>query len=188
VQGDHLAFTRNSNYWQAGRPFLDAMQVPIRAPQTGISQLEAGALDAVMSPSVGDFVRLKADPAYAAIQHPNPGTFLELGINVTRQPFDNKQLRQALNYAIDRNRLANQIYQGTSVPGALPWSASAPAYDQMKSSTSYMTLVGFCLLTCGWASASYIYIHVTGPGPGKCRPRRGKIRHLYKRVGASSTS
>ena len=137
AQGDHLTFTKNQNYWQAGRPYLDGLSVPVRQPQTAIQQIEASALDAVMSPSIGDIVRLKSDPTYAVVQHPNPGTFLELGVNVTKQPFDTKDLRQALNYAIDRRRLADQIYQGTSVAGALPWSPSAPAYDQAKSSSSF---------------------------------------------------
>src|ERR1700730_3383462 len=137
AQGDHLAFTKNKNYWQSGRPYLDGLLVPVRPPQTGIGQLEAGALDAVMSPSIGDLVRLTSDPAYVRVQHPNPGTFLELGVNVTKQPFDNKTLRQALNFAVERKRLSDQIYQGTSVAGALPWSPSAPAYDQAKSSSGF---------------------------------------------------
>ena len=32
VQGDHLSFARNKNYWQSGRPYLDGSRWP--SPKT----------------------------------------------------------------------------------------------------------------------------------------------------------
>src|SRR5207248_1669476 len=31
VQGDHILFTKNKNYWQTGKPYLDSMDVKILA-------------------------------------------------------------------------------------------------------------------------------------------------------------
>src|SRR5579884_607569 len=46
VQGDHLTYGKNTNYWQTGRPYLDGIRVSILADQQSmVTQLEAGALD-----------------------------------------------------------------------------------------------------------------------------------------------
>src|SRR5262249_44449269 len=67
-----------------------------------------------------------------AIQHPFAGAFYEFGINVTQPPYDNKKVRQALNYAIDRQRYAGTIMQGLVKPLTLFWSSTSPAYDEAK--------------------------------------------------------
>ena len=73
-----------------------------------VIQFEAEALDLIRNPTKPDFVRLKADPKHQAIQHPARAGAYALGINVKRPPLDNKKVRQALNYAIDRKRFRRQ--------------------------------------------------------------------------------
>jgi peptide/nickel transport system substrate-binding protein len=134
VQGDHFTFAKNPNYWKTGRPSLDGLLCRVfRGEQPAMSELEGGTIDAMRMTSVADVVRLKADPHYTEWAHPNPGTFYELGFSVTKPPFDNKVVRQALNYAFNRQYFAQTIYQGTAVPSALPWSSSSPAYQADKS-------------------------------------------------------
>ncbi|MBV9324430.1 MAG: ABC transporter substrate-binding protein [Chloroflexi bacterium] len=134
VQGDHFTFTKNKNYWKSGKPYLDGLQSRVfRGEQPAMAELEGGTIDAMRMTSVADVVRLKADPKYAILEHPNPGTFYELGFSVPKPPFDNKVLRQAFNYAFNRHYLAQTIFQGTAVPSALPWSTSSPAYQADKS-------------------------------------------------------
>jgi peptide/nickel transport system substrate-binding protein len=47
-------------------------------------------------------------------------------------PLDNKKVRQALNYALDRKRFSETALLGTGQPIALPWLPSSPAYDAQK--------------------------------------------------------
>jgi peptide/nickel transport system substrate-binding protein len=131
-QGESLTFAKNANYWQTGKPYIDGFVARIVEATAAIAQLEAGAIDMVRTEAVDDIVRLKKDPAYQAIQHPFAGSFYEFGINITRPPYDDKRVRQALNYAIDRQRYASNIMQGLVKPLALFWSSTSPAYDQAK--------------------------------------------------------
>src|SRR6185503_20877916 len=63
VQGDHIALARNPNYWQSGKPYLDGITIPILRDQTAMTtQLEAGAIDVALRPSLVDFNRFKTDP------------------------------------------------------------------------------------------------------------------------------
>ena len=122
VQGQYLRFEKNPNYWQSGRPYLDAVQVNVKADiQTMTAELEAGAADLIVLPSWRDFVRLKSDPKYQAIVTPMPGYFYMFQPNVTFKPLDDKRVRQALNYAIDRKRIIDSVILGEGTTMATPW-------------------------------------------------------------------
>jgi peptide/nickel transport system substrate-binding protein len=132
VPGDHFTFTRNKNYWQTGKPLLDGVVTNIRNQQNMALQLEGGTLDAVKIPHIDDFARLKANPDFVAQIAPNSGTFFEIGINTKTKPMDDKRVRQALNYALDRKRYAEAIFHGAATTINLPWSESSPAFDAAK--------------------------------------------------------
>jgi peptide/nickel transport system substrate-binding protein len=132
-QGDHLTLARNPNYWQSGRPYLDGITVRVMRDQAAIvAQLEAGALDVVKSPPVNDFVRLRSDANYQSLVHPNGGLFYLVGVNVQNPPLDDKRVRQALSFALDRKRFADTVLLGVGRPQSLPWPPSSPAYDVAK--------------------------------------------------------
>src|SRR5579864_238235 len=132
--GDHATYARNPNYWQTGRPYLDSVRVSfLRDAQAMVVQFEADSLDLIRNPTKAEFVRLKGNTQYQAIQHPaNVGAY-GLGINVKRPPLDNKQVRQALNYAIDRKRFVDTILDGVGTPLSLPWAETFPMYEANKS-------------------------------------------------------
>jgi peptide/nickel transport system substrate-binding protein len=134
VQGDHLTYTRNPNYWQGGHPYLDGVHASIlRDPQTMVVQLEAGGLDLVRYPPLQDFARLRDTSGFQGIPYPVTDfqTF-GLGANVTDPPMDNKLFRQALNYAIDRTRFVGSLLHGVGTAQDLPWSQASPMYDVSK--------------------------------------------------------
>jgi peptide/nickel transport system substrate-binding protein len=131
IQGDHLTFKRYQNYWQKELPYLDEIRVNIvKDPQTLGAQLEAGAIDVADAPAITDFARLRDDPKYRALTV--PASTNVFGSNVTKPPTDNKLVRQALNYAIDRKRIVDIAFRGASEPLTLPWQPTSLAYDASK--------------------------------------------------------
>jgi peptide/nickel transport system substrate-binding protein len=140
-QGDHLTFTRNKNYWQSGRPYLDGIQTPIvKDPTAMIAQLESGAIDVADAPLIREFNRLKSDPKYQGLVNSHDGQHFILAPNTTVAPFDNQMVRQALRFAIDRKRMNEVALLGVGVPKALPWLPGSPAYDQAKSDANAFDL------------------------------------------------
>lgn len=132
AQGDHITLTRNSNYWQSGKPYLEQIRVQMTGdPQAAVIQLESNALD-LYSPPTRDAARLAKDPNYALIVNPNSGTYQLLAANCQLSPTDNKAVRQALNYAIDRKRVADSVYLGYGSPRDLPWPDSSAAAEPSK--------------------------------------------------------
>src|SRR5579859_139769 len=55
-QGESMRFTKNPNYWQSGRPYLDELVVNVRkdAPAM-VAELESGALDLAYNPGLQDY-------------------------------------------------------------------------------------------------------------------------------------
>ena len=131
LQGDHILFRRNENYWQSGLPYLDEVRISIHADGQAMTvALESGQLDVADLPPLADFARLSKDPNYTSWTV--PANTNVIGANTTMAPTDNKLVRQALNYAIDRKRIVDTVYKGTGVPEALPWEPNSLAYDPTK--------------------------------------------------------
>jgi len=133
VPGDHVTLERNASYWQSGKPNLDGIDVRILRDQLAmVTQLEAGSIDIARLPTLTDFNRLKSDAKYQALLNTQTGAHYLAGLNLTIPPFDNKKVRQALNYAVDRKRFVDTILGGVGEPESLPWNPAQPAYDSVK--------------------------------------------------------
>ena len=135
VQGDHLTFTKNSNYWQTGKPYLDGMSSIVTGDASArMVAFEAGQTDVIRTPGWSDMSRLKADPTFQAITNPLSGSFYNASFNTTMAPTNNKLVRQALNFAMDRKRFSETVMYGFMQPEVLLWKPSSPAYDASKNS------------------------------------------------------
>ncbi|HEY2594912.1 MAG TPA: ABC transporter substrate-binding protein, partial [Chloroflexota bacterium] len=137
ASGDHITLAKNPNYWQSGRPYIDGFQVSIlKDAQSMVTQLEAGALDAVYAPPLNDTVRLKQNPSFQAVVNTQQGQFFYVNQNVTLPLFQNKLVRQAMNFALNRQRVSQTVLQNLcGDPVCLPWPQQSPAYEPEKNST-----------------------------------------------------
>ncbi len=132
-QNDSLTLTKNPNYWQSGKPYLDGILMTVLTdPQAMTTRFEGGALDAAINFPVTDFTRLQNDADYTPYLF-SAGNFSCFGVNCKVAPWDNKQVRQALLYAVDRPRWAATVQHGLEFPSSLPWPKTSPAYDDTKS-------------------------------------------------------
>jgi len=133
VQGDHATFAKNPNYWQSGKPYLDTVQATFFKDATAMSlQLESAAVDAIRFPSKQDFVRLSANSNFKGLTYPANVSAYAVGASTYTPPLDNKRVRQALNYALDRKRFVDVILQGVGTPLSLPWAETFPMYEASK--------------------------------------------------------
>jgi peptide/nickel transport system substrate-binding protein len=112
VPGDHIALKRYEEYW--GQPaYLDGIEIPIFGdPQAAVTNLEAGAIDVTDVPLV-DFLRLEGDDAYETRKLLGAGMY-NLWLNTQRPPLDNQMVRQAIAFAINRERFNETILRGQS--------------------------------------------------------------------------
>jgi peptide/nickel transport system substrate-binding protein len=133
LQGDHISLAKNKNYWRTGRPYLDGIDVRItKDVVAGATSLRAGALDALNGSTLTDFVQFTKDPGFQALTPVVQTSALAMGATTIFPPTSDKRVRQALNYAIDRKRVAETAMQGIVQPFTLPWDRNSEAYDAAK--------------------------------------------------------
>jgi peptide/nickel transport system substrate-binding protein len=134
VPGDHVTMAKNTNYWRSGTPLLDGIRTTIFSDgQAAVTHLESGAIDELDAPNLVDLIRLKDDPRFQPLVVAASGQFVQLVCNVTTPPTDNKQFRQAVNYAIDRKRFVDVAFKGIITDFQdLPYPSGTPAYDASK--------------------------------------------------------
>jgi peptide/nickel transport system substrate-binding protein len=131
--GDKFNLKKNPAYWDSGKPLLDEQIYRVSLdPQTMLAQFESGALDVAKTPPIRDFVRLREDKKYQTLVHGSSGAYYALGFNTALPPFDDKRVRQALQWAIDRDRFTKVTLLGTVTPYTLPWPKGSIAYEEKK--------------------------------------------------------
>jgi ABC-type transport system substrate-binding protein len=136
VQGDHLTLRKNPTYWDRGKPYLDQLDFKIFTdPQAMLAQFDGGALDLILQPSLVDWVRAQKEAKVQALINENSGNYLGLAFNTTQPPTNNKLVRQALQFALDRQRMADTVWLGVEKPLTLLWFPTSPAYDPAKNQT-----------------------------------------------------
>jgi oligopeptide transport system substrate-binding protein len=113
-------FEANENYWQ-GRPKLDGIDyVYIEDASVALEAYRAGDIDIVQlePPQIPEVL---ADPelSEAYVNYPLASS-LNLGFNLSMEPFTDKKVREAFSYAFDRATYCSEIRSGDCVP-TLSW-------------------------------------------------------------------
>ena len=133
VQGDHVRLLRNEQYWAAGTPMLDELYFQIfRDPQAMVTALQAGAIDAANKPPLVEAVRMQGDQNHKLLIAQTGGTRYSFVFDTLNSPCDNQHFRQAMAYALDRQRIVNSVLYGIGSTCDLPFAPSSPAYDSAK--------------------------------------------------------
>ena len=128
--GDFARFEKFEDYWKEGLPYLN--EVIVRAipdAATMIANLEGGTLDLIAAPPASEFERLDAAEGTKVVSGFPGGLVWDLSLNTGREPFDNKLVRQALQYALDRQRIVDIVFFNVSDPWLQPQSDKSPLYD-----------------------------------------------------------
>lgn len=116
VDGEVMELTANEDYW-AGRPLLDQIVLyPKPEPASRLSALQSGEVDWAEVPAPDAIQQLEAEGFQVHLGKYPHGIMPRF--NTFREPFkDNVELRQALNYALDREgtaALINDVGYGAS--------------------------------------------------------------------------
>jgi len=129
--GNMFRLQRNPAYWQVGAPLLDQIVVNVVGdPEAQVAMLLAGQADVIKRFSGVLAPRLQNNPDLTIIRAALGASTSYVMMNVGRKPFDNKRIREAIAFAIDRNTITTTAYPyGEGVPAAQPWPPESWAYD-----------------------------------------------------------
>ncbi|MGF1576075.1 MAG: ABC transporter substrate-binding protein [Cyanophyceae cyanobacterium] len=114
VDGEVLELEANEDYW-GGRPKLDTLVLrPFAEPASRLAALLSGDIDWAEVPPPDALSQLY-DQDFNVLLHPYPHTIV-LAINHNQEPFNDLRVRQALQYAIDRESMCDSLLNGACIP------------------------------------------------------------------------
>jgi peptide/nickel transport system substrate-binding protein len=135
VQGDHITLKKWDKYFRTGRPYLD--QVDFRfllVDQSRVDALSAGEINWADAVPLQQLPTLSKDPRFSYVTSPVAGIPDFLAMNVAKAPFNKKEVRQAIAWAIDRKVIRQVAYFGSGevgvqeVPSGSPWFDGSDPY------------------------------------------------------------
>jgi ABC-type transport system substrate-binding protein len=135
AKGQGATFVKNPAYWQAGQPYLD--QIDYKTGQDDnamLLQIEAGTLDMMGDPlPAAQFTDVTSNPDYKDQIYHHTLVDTDYVFMDTQQekdgPFSKLQVRQAVNYAIDKAAIL-QISHGAGVEADCIYPPDLPGYDE----------------------------------------------------------
>ncbi|MED1954076.1 ABC transporter substrate-binding protein [Brevibacillus centrosporus] len=111
-RGQKVELAKNADYWQAGKPYLDGVEL-VQVPEdtTRLFQLRAGDIDIASNVPFNAMAELQADPALT-VMTPQVSRVDVININHTHEPFNDVKIRQAINYAVDKDLIIKTVLMG----------------------------------------------------------------------------
>jgi len=127
--GTEITLKRNDSYWEKGLPYLDGIDVTVIKDSTAqLAALRTGRAQLANGLTIQDAKTVVDDKKFHLDE--NHGLVYGIGFDVNQGPFTNPDLRRAIGYAIDRERIKSQVFGDIGTITSLPWSDNAVGYPK----------------------------------------------------------
>ena len=112
-----ILLTKNEAYWEKGLPKLSGLKFNI-VPESATRQVGLSNGQYALLPNIdaATALQLKGKPN-VKIAETMDLAYTLIGMNVSKPPFDNPKVREAVNYAINRQEIVEAALFGAGVPG-----------------------------------------------------------------------
>jgi len=118
-----VAVERNEEYWDGAPPLRGVVFRPITDANARVSEMLSGGIDLMVEVPPDNVDTFADDPNFTLHEQAGPHLWF-LILNVKEAPFDDVRMRQAVNYAIDKESLVEDVLQGTATVAAGPTPAA----------------------------------------------------------------
>ncbi len=125
-----VAVEANPDHWEGAPGLQAAIFRPITDSNTRTAEMMSGGLDVMVEVPPDTLTQMRGDAAFTIHEQAGPHLWF-LILNAKEGPFADKLVRQAANYAVDKQALVDNILQGTAEVAAGPTPpAFAWAYNE----------------------------------------------------------
>ena len=125
-----VVVVRNDGYWD-GAPALEAVVFrPVTDANTRVAEMLAGGIDLMVEVPPDNVATFAGDAGFLVHEQAGPHLWF-LILNAKEGPLADRRVRQAVNYAIDKEALVDDVLQGTAevaagpTPPAFAWAHDA---------------------------------------------------------------
>jgi peptide/nickel transport system substrate-binding protein len=124
TKGSELKLVKNAKYWDTGKPKLDSVTFTVVADSnTRSTQLAGGQIQINEFPPYSTIKAVKAQPRLK-VDTFSSSEVDYLGMNTSRKPFDDVNVRRAIAQAVDKNAIRSAVLFGN---GDIATSFLSPA-------------------------------------------------------------
>ena len=153
-ENDVYTFVRNP-YYDRGEPDVDIFHVKVIPDNDAkLLALRNGEVDMLLSAnnmSYDAYQELRQDTSFSTLTSDAVIQTRILGINPVSQPFEDVEIRQAVNYAINKESICQNIFSGVEVPAESVMDPALPYCDIDTGSYHYSPEQAVKLLEdAGW--------------------------------------
>lgn len=139
VEGERVRLVKNPNYFVTGEPFVDELtfRLDLRSFREVADAFTRGELDIAHGVPPKVVAELRNDPRYAAYLLSSVQLHTSyIGYDSSAAPFDKVEVRQAINHAVNRDRINEQVFAGLSAvaqsllpPGLLGYDENLRGFE-----------------------------------------------------------
>jgi peptide/nickel transport system substrate-binding protein len=132
VRGNSQKFVlkRNPHYWRPGLPRLDGVEViNIQDPTARLNAVLSGQVDAIDPVDPSQVAAAGANPKVTVFTN-KTSTFMPLYMTVTKRPFTDNRVREAIKFAADRKQMNDLAYGGNGTLGNDMFGLTDPGYPK----------------------------------------------------------
>ena len=118
-RGQRVVLEKNPTYWKYPVKVERVIYRPIVEDQARLTELLTGTLDVIVGVPA-DFVSQLEQNAKITLLKQVGAHVWYLGMNNQKKPFDDKRVRQALNYAVNKDAIVKDVLNGTGAASRGP--------------------------------------------------------------------
>jgi peptide/nickel transport system substrate-binding protein len=138
VKGSEVVVVKNADYFEQGKPYLDKVVYKIMPEGAARdAAFRAKELDATVVGSA-QYPVYKADPQISKNMVEVAELFTRMiGFNPNYEPFKKKEVRQAINHAIDTKLIIERLLKGKAFQAVSYLPSTSPAFDAKAKGYEY---------------------------------------------------
>ncbi len=118
-RGQRVVLEKNPAYWKYPVKVERVIYRPIVEDQARLTELLTGGLDLIVGVPADNVGQLEKNPKITLLKQVGAHVWY-LGMNNQKKPFDDKRVRQALNYAVNKDAIVNDVLKGTGAASKGP--------------------------------------------------------------------
>lgn len=122
-----LVLEANPTYWRGAVNPRRLVFRPIKDASTRAAELRSGGVDIIASPPVPQLDLL--DAGETQVVPVKGGRVIIYPFNVSQPPFDNRKVREAVNFAVNREAIVKNVLGGRGVVLAGPFTSAWLGFD-----------------------------------------------------------
>ena len=164
VKGDHVTLTRNDQYWGTKPNYKTQLFKIVPEAASREALVRAGQADVILLPPVSDLPAMQKDSTLKVLLAPGDRTiFLAFNTQDPSQPLIQKpEVRQALNYAVNKDAIIKSILFGAASPMDAPMASSLFGYCKVGSYGYDPNKAKQMLAAAGASNLSIKFVSPTG--------------------------